>query len=179
MEVVGSARDGAEAFRLYAELRPDITLMDLELPNVSGLEATRRICGQFPDAHIIILTVHQGNEDIFNTLQAGAVAYLFKDALSLELTETIRRVHGGTYSLPAGIAARLREREREPLLTARELEVLKLMAGGKANKEIGSALNISSETVHAHVKHIFSKLKVTDRMAAVNVATSRGLIRRT
>jgi two-component system NarL family response regulator len=163
---------------LYAELQPDITLMDLELPDVNGAEATRQICASDGDARIIILTVHQGNEDIFRALHSGAVAYLFKDALSVELTDTIRRVYAGTYSLPPAIAARLREREDAPLLTARELEVVNLMTSGMSNKTMATTLGISAETVHAHVRNIFAKLDVTDRMTAVNVALRRGLVHR-
>jgi DNA-binding NarL/FixJ family response regulator len=176
MKVVASAATGEEAVDLYAAVRPDVTLMDLELPAMSGLDAIRAIRSRFADARIVVLTVHHGTEDIFRVLQAGATTYLLKEMLTKELIRVIRQVHAGERPIPDEIASRLTERAREPALTSREIEVLELIATGLANREIGMALSISDQTVHAHAKNIFSKLKVGDRMAAVSLALRRGII---
>ena len=176
MEVVGSAATGEEAIELVAKLNPDVTLMDLELPRMNGVAATATITRKSPAARIVILTVHQGNEDVFRALQAGAVTYVLKDTLTKDLIGVIRQVYAGQRPLPAEIAARLADRARGPSLTGREVEVLELMAQGLANREIGLALAISDQTVHAHAKNIFAKLEVGDRMAAVTAALRRGII---
>jgi DNA-binding NarL/FixJ family response regulator len=176
MEVVGSAATGEEAVDLVAKLNPDVTLMDLEMPRMNGVAATSAITANRPSARIVILTVHQGNEDIFRALQAGAVTYVLKDTLTKDLIRVIRQVHGGERPLPAEIAAGLADRARGPVLTGREVEVLELMALGLANREIALALAISDQTVHAHAKNIFAKLEVGDRIAAVTAALRRGII---
>jgi DNA-binding NarL/FixJ family response regulator len=176
MEVVGSAATGEEAIELVAKLNPDVTLMDLELPRMNGVAATATITRTAPAARIIILTVHQGNEDVFRALQAGAVTYVLKDTLTKDLIGVIRQVYAGQRPLPAEIAERLADRARGPSLTAREVEVLELMAQGLANREIGLVLAISDQTVHAHAKNIFAKLEVGDRIAAVTAALRRGII---
>jgi DNA-binding NarL/FixJ family response regulator len=150
--------------------------MDLELPRMNGVQATAAITRNSPTARIVILTVHQGNEDIFRALQAGAVTYVLKDTLTKDLIGVIRQVHAGERPLPAGIASRLADRARGPALTSREVQVLDLMAQGLANREIALALAISDQTVHAHAKNIFVKLDVGDRMAAVTAALRRGII---
>ena len=176
MSLVGSAATGEEAVELVAELQPDVTLMDLELPHMDGVAATAAITRRTPSARIVILTVHQGNEDVFRALQAGAVTYLLKDMLTKELIGVIRRVHAGERPLSDDIVARLADRAKAQPLTGREVEVLELMAKGLANREIALALAISEQTVHAHARNIFSKLDVGDRIAAVTSALRRGII---
>ena len=177
MQVVGSAATGTEAVELFGKLRPDVTLMDLEMPALDGAAATAAITRQFPDARIIVLTVHQGMEDVYRAVQAGAITYLLKDTLTKDLTRVIREVHAGERPLPPEIGARLAARAREPALTAREVEVLELMAKGLSNRHIAVTLAISDETVHAHAKNIFAKLHVRDRTGAVTEALRRGIIR--
>jgi len=176
MQVVGSAATGIEAIELFAKLRPDVTLMDLELPALNGVGATSAITRQFPDARIVVLTVHQGMEDVYRALQAGAITYILKDTLTKDLIRVIRQVHAGERPLPPEIAVRLATRAREPVLTAREVEVLELMANGLSNRHIAVTLAISDETVHAHAKNIFAKLHVGDRTRAVTEAFRRGII---
>lgn len=176
MQVVASASNGEEAVQLFSKLRPDVTLMDIELPGMNGVEAIRAIVSRFGEARIIVLTVHDTNEDIHRALKAGATTYLLKDSLTKDLIRAIRQVKIGDHSIPKEVASRLAEREAQPSLTSREVEVLELIACGLANREIGSALNICEETVHAHTKNIFSKLEVGDRTKAVAVAIRRGII---
>jgi len=176
MRVVGSAATGIEAVEQFGKLRPDVTLMDLELPALDGVAATAAITRQFPDARIVVLTVHQGMEDVYRALQAGAITYILKDTLTKDLIRVIRQVHAGERPLPPDIAVRLAARAREPPLTAREVEVLELMAKGLSNRHIGVTLAISDETVHAHAKNIFAKLHVGDRTGAVTEAFRRGII---
>jgi two-component system NarL family response regulator len=176
MEVVASAATGEEAQELYRRLRPDVTLMDLQLPTVSGVDTIRAIRHDNPDARIIVLTMYQGDEDIYRALDAGAAAYLLKDMLTDELVTVVRAVHAGERPMPTGIQARLEERAAHPAVTSREIQVLELIAEGLRNKEIAARLVISEETVHAHVKNLFAKLGVSDRTAAVTVALRRGII---
>jgi DNA-binding NarL/FixJ family response regulator len=176
MAVIASAGTGQQAVALCQQHRPDITLMDLELPGMSGVEAIRTITRQFADARIIVLTVHAGNEDIFRALQAGAATYLLKDMLTKDLIGVIREVHAGGRPMRPEITARLKERAGQAPLTEREVEVLQLMALGLANREIAKALEISDQTVHAHIKNIFSKLDVGDRTSAVTTSATRGII---
>lgn len=176
MEVVGSAATGEEGVALFMRLRPDITLMDLQLPVMTGLQALREIKRVAPDARVIILTMYRGDEDIYRALSAGAATYLLKDTVSDDLINVIREVHAGKRPLGPEVQARLDERADHPALTDRETEVLRLVYRGQRNKEIASALAISEETVRVHLKNIFSKLEVTDRTAAVNVALRRGII---
>jgi DNA-binding NarL/FixJ family response regulator len=176
MKVVASAETGEAAISIYKKLQPDVTLMDLELPGMGGLAAIKQLRQIHPAARIVVLTVHQGNEDIHRALQAGATTYLLKEMLTKDLIRIIRQVASGAAPIPKNIAERLADRSATPALTEREVEVLKLIADGLANREIGVALNISQQTVHAHIKHIFDKLDVTDRTAAVSAAVRRGII---
>jgi two-component system NarL family response regulator len=177
MKVVGSAATGEEALELYAKLKPDVTLMDLELPGMGGLETIRRLRQSYPTARIVVLTVHQSNEDIHRALQAGATTYLLKEMLTKDLIRMVRQVAAGAKPIPQGIRDRLADRATQPSLSAREVEVLTLIADGLSNREIAESLSISQQTVHAHIKHIFDKLDVTDRTAAVSTAVRRGIIR--
>jgi DNA-binding NarL/FixJ family response regulator len=176
MEVIGSAATGEEGVDLVTTLTPDVTLMDLELPRMNGVAATAAIRRTMPNARIVILTVHQGNEDIFRALQAGAATYIMKDTLTKDLIDVIRQVHAGEPALPTDIASRLADRARGGTLTGREVEVLELMSVGLANRDIGAALEISDQTVHAHVRNIFAKLEVGDRVGAVTEGLRRGII---
>jgi len=176
MAVAASAASGEESIELFRRHRPDVTLMDLQLGAMSGVDAIRAIRREQPDARIVVLTMFQGDEDIFRALQAGAATYLLKDTLSDDLIRVIREVHAGKHPVPPEVEARLAERAAGPTLTPREVQVVGLIAEGMRNKEIAAALGISDETVQVHVKSIFWKLKVKDRSAAMNVALRRGII---
>jgi DNA-binding NarL/FixJ family response regulator len=176
MAVVGSATTGEEAVSLFRQHRPDITLMDLQLPVMTGLEAIRAIRHLSPEARIIVLTMYHGDEDIHRALVAGASTYLLKDMLSDDLMRVIREVHAGQRALLPDVQVRLDERATRPSLTPREVQVTELIGRGLRNKEIASELHISEETVQVHVKSILTKLSVNDRTAAVNVAMRRGII---
>jgi DNA-binding NarL/FixJ family response regulator len=176
MEVVGAAATGEEAVLLFKQHRPDVTLMDLRLRTMSGLEAIQAIRREQPDARIIVLTMYQGDEDIHRALAAGAATYLLKESLSDDLIPIVRDVHAGGRPIGAEVKARLDERAAQPTLTSREIQVLELVSQGRRNKEVASALGISEETVHVHLKNIFVKLKVNERTAAVNVALRRGIV---
>ena len=176
MQVVGSATSGEEAVSLFRQHKPDITLMDLQLPVMSGLEAIRAIRHLSPDARIIVLTMYHGDEDIHRALVAGASTYLLKDMLSDDLMRVIREVHAGQRALLPDVQIKLDERATRPSLTPREVQVTELIGRGLRNKEIASELHISEETVQVHVKSILTKLSVNDRTAAVNVAMRRGII---
>ncbi len=175
-EVVAKAANGREAVRLFREVRPDITLMDLNMPEMGGVEAIGAIRDEFPDARIIILTTYDGDEDIFRGLRAGAKAYLLKEGAVEQLVETVRAVHRGQVRIPQEVAAKLAQRMTSPELTARELEVLQQIVAGKSNAEIGTALFITEATVKAHVNSILSKLDVSDRTQAVTTALKRGIV---
>lgn len=175
MELVGTATSGEQAVALFRQLTPDVTLMDLQLPAMSGLEAIRAIRQEHQSARIIVLTIFHGDEDIRRALDAGASTYVLKDVRSEELLRIVREVYSGERLLPSNVASRLAATSL-PALTPRELEVLELMAKGMRNKEIGFVLGISNETIKVHVKNILAKLNVNDRMAAINVALHRGLI---
>jgi two-component system NarL family response regulator len=177
LKVVATAATGEQAVVLFRQHRPDVTVMDLRLPTMSGLEAVRTIRADVADARIIVLTVRDDDESIFQALQAGAVAYLLKDTLSDDLIRVIRDVHAGQYLRSDTIEAHLAKRAARPQLTPREFEVIDLMAQAMRNKEIAAALGVSEQTVQVHVKNIFAKLKVTDRIAAINFARRHGLIR--
>jgi two-component system, NarL family, response regulator len=176
MEVVGSAATGEEAVLLFKRHRPDVTLMDLQLPTMSGLEAIQTIRRDYDDARIIVLTMYQGDEDIHRALSAGATTYLLKDTLSDDLIRFVREVHAGRRPIRPDVKARLDERAAQPTLTPREIQVMELVSEGRRNKEIASLLGISEETVQVHLKNIFAKLKVGERTAAVNVALRRGIV---
>jgi DNA-binding NarL/FixJ family response regulator len=176
MKVIAEASDGAQAVELYRKHRPDITLMDLRLPNMNGVDAIAQIRSQAPEARIIVLTTFDGDEDIYRALQAGAKGYLLKGMTADELTDAIRTVHAGKSRIPAVVAERLAERMGGPSLTGRELEVLKHIVGGGSNKEIASALFISEATVKTHINSILSKLGVSDRTQAATTALQRGIV---
>jgi DNA-binding NarL/FixJ family response regulator len=176
MQVVASAAGGDESVELFRRHHPDVTLMDLQLGGISGVEAIRVIRREHPEARIVVLTMYQGDEDIFRALQAGATTYLLKDMLSDDLIRVIREVHAGMHPVRADVEAALAGRAAGPTLTPREVQVVGLIAEGMRNKEIAAALGISDETVQVHVKSIFWKLKVNDRSAAMNVALRRGIV---
>ena len=176
MEVAGSAATGEEAVALFKRERPDVTLMDLQLSTMTGLEAIQAIRREDADARIIVLTMYQGDEDIHRALAAGATTYLLKDTLSDDLIRFVREVHAGRRPIRADVKARLDERATQPTLTPREVQVMELVSEGRRNKEIAVLLGISEETVQVHLKNIFAKLKVGERTAAVNVAIRRGIV---
>jgi DNA-binding NarL/FixJ family response regulator len=176
MTVVDAAATGGEAIARYRQHGPDITLMDLQLPDMGGVDAIRAIRELDHDARIIVLTMYKGDEDIHRALSAGASTYLLKDAIADDLPRIVRDVHAGLRQLPLDVQARLEEREAQPALTSREVEVMKLVAAGRRDKEIAIALSISNLTVRVHVKNIFAKLGVGDRTEAMSVAIRRGII---
>ena len=176
MQVVGAAATGEEGVTLHRQLKPGITLMDVELPGMSGVEATRAILRESPLARVIVLSMHSSADNIAQALEAGAASYLLKDTISRSLIEVIREVHAGHRRLPKDVARRLAERPPQVELTPREIEVLALIAKGHSNKQVASALAISAETVHAHVRNVFVKLDVSDRTSAVMEAVRRGLV---
>jgi two-component system, NarL family, response regulator len=176
MTVVASVATGQEGVELYRLQRPDVTLMDLRMPGMGGLDAIRAIRSEFPSAKIIVLSTYQGDEDIYRALAAGAVTYLLKDTLAEKMMGVIREVAGGGRPIPPDVAQKLTDRMFQPALTNRELQVIQLLARGMRNKEIAAKLNISEETAHGHVKNILAKLSVHDRTEAVAVAARRGII---
>lgn len=177
MDVVGDAGDGLQAVELWKKHRPDITLMDLRMPGLDGVSAIYQIRAVEPNARIIVLTTYDGDEDIYRGMRAGAKSYLLKDVRREELFQCIRDVHAGKMVVPAAIAIKLAERLPGEELSARELDVLRLLADGKPNKVVGAALSISEVTVKSHVRAIFKKLNVLSRTEAIAVATRRGLLR--
>jgi DNA-binding NarL/FixJ family response regulator len=176
LEIVGSATSGQEGISLFRSFRPDVTLMDLQLPDMSGVEAIHAIRAEDPKARIIVVTMYQGDEDMFRALRAGAATYLLKDTVASELIGVIRDVHAGHRPITADVQARLAERSEKQALTKREIEVLELVSQGLRNKEIATVLDLSEMTVQVHVKNILVKFQVNDRMAAVNIALRRGII---
>ncbi len=177
LQVVAEATNGAEGLQAFQTYRPDVTLLDLRMPVMEGVEAVRHIRAIDPQAKVIVLTTYDADEDIARALQAGAKAYILKDISADELIGCIHAVLAGkTYLAPAA-AAKLAERVTRVQLTPRELSSLRLMADGKANKEIAADLGISERTVKTHLGHLFEKLGVTSRTEAVKVATRRGLVR--
>jgi DNA-binding NarL/FixJ family response regulator len=177
MEVVADASNGTVALELYRKLKPDVAIVDLRLPGLSGLEIIEGIRGEFPDARIVVLSSYDGDEDIYRALQLGAMAYLLKDMLSEDLIEVIRAVHAGKRRLPPMVANRLAARLPLSSLTHREKDVLSLIAKGLSNKEIAYSLGISISTVKMHLTTILDKLGVGDRTQAVINALKRGIIR--
>ena len=176
MVVVAEASNGREAVQLWKEHRPDVTLLDLRMPELNGVGAIKEIRELDGNAQIVVLTTYDGDEDIYRAIKAGAKAYLLKDTARDALVETVRRVHAGETYLPPQLAAKLAERVSGEALSPREIDVLQRMAVGKSNKEIGAELFISEGTVKTHIKSIFSKLDVVSRTEAVATATRRGLI---
>jgi two-component system NarL family response regulator len=176
MTVIAQAEDGQQAIALFREYQPDVTLMDLRMPQVGGVEAIAAICAEFKPARIVVLTTYDGDEDIYRGLQSGAQGYLLKDAKPNELLNAIRTVHRGQQYIPPDVGAKLVQRMSNPELTERELEVLRLMAHGTSNLDIAAALSIGESTVKSHVNRILSKLGVNDRTQAVIVAVKRGIV---
>jgi DNA-binding NarL/FixJ family response regulator len=176
MEVVAEASNGEHAVAQFLASRPDVTLMDLQLPVTSGTEATRRIRELDASAKIIVLTMYRGDEDVHRAFEAGAMGYVLKDTISDDLIHVIREVHAGRRVVTPEIQQTLDERARLPTLSQRERQVLELMAEGLRNKEIAAALGISADTTGMHVKNIYTKLNVHDRTAAVAKAIRRGII---
>jgi DNA-binding NarL/FixJ family response regulator len=177
MRVVAAARTGEEAVALFRQHRPDVTLMDLQLPVMSGLDAIEAIRRDEPTARIVVLTMYEGNEHIYRALSAGAATYLLKDTLSSDLIRVVRQVHAGEKPIRPEVQAKLAERAAHPTLTPREVAVMELVGEGRRNKEVATALKISEETVQVHLRNIFAKLDVSDRAAALVVATKRGIVR--
>jgi two-component system NarL family response regulator len=176
IEVVGSAADGLEGIQVFRSVRPDVTLIDLQMPRLGGVEAIQRMRNEWPDARFIVLTTFDGDEDIYRAMQAGAKAYLLKGMEVEELLAAIRTVHAGRASVPSSIAEKLAQRVGSQDLTAREVEVLERIVAGRANKEIANDLNISEATVKSHVNSLLGKLGVDDRTHAAVVALQRGIV---
>ncbi|MDQ2711202.1 MAG: response regulator transcription factor [Acidobacteriota bacterium] len=176
INVVGEAGDGEKAVELFRQHRPDVTIMDLRMPKMSGVEAISAIRREAPGARIIVLTTFDGDEDIYRALQAGAKGYLLKDMFGEELIDAIKAVHAGRQRIPAVVAQRLAERMGGPSLTTRELDVLKCIVSGKSNRDIGTELSISEATVKTHINSILGKLGVADRTQAATTALQRGIV---
>ena len=177
LKLVAEAANGEEALEQYRQVRPDVVLMDLSMPVMDGLEATRAILEEFPDARIIVLTTYVGDEDIHRALDAGAMGYLVKDMMVAEILSAIRRVMSGQRGIPPAVAAKLAEHTPRITLTPRETEVISLMSTGLTNAEIAGRIGRTEETVKVHVKNILQKLHAQDRTAAVSIAVRRGFIR--
>jgi DNA-binding NarL/FixJ family response regulator len=175
MELVAEGANGREALDLFRKHRPDITLMDLQMPEMSGIDAMSSIRGEFPEARVIVLTTHAGDVQVSRALKAGARAYLLKGSLRKELLDTIRAVHAGHKRLSAEVAAEIAEHATDDVLTPREIDVLRLVAGGNANKEIAVRLSLTEETVKSHVRNILAKLGAHDRTHAVAIGVKRGI----
>jgi DNA-binding NarL/FixJ family response regulator len=176
MELVAEASNGREAVEQFRNHHPDITLMDLQMPEMSGIDAMGAIRGEFPEARIVVLTTYAGDVQVLRALKAGARGYLLKGLLRKELLETIRAVHAGQKRMPPEVAADIAEHAADDALTAREIGVLRLIAGGNANKEIAAQLSITEETVKGHVKNILAKLSANDRTHAAMIGLKRGII---
>ncbi len=176
MELVAQASTGGEAIQLFTQHLPDVTLLDLRLPDMSGIDTLIAIRTKFPNARVIMLTTFEGDVEIHRALQAGAYGYLLKNMSPSQLLDVIRQVHAGKKRIPAEIAAQLAEHMGDELLTAREAEVLQQVAAGNRNRDIAEKLFISEETVKVHVKHIMEKLGATDRTQAVAIGIRRGII---
>ena len=176
MSVVAEAANAGEALQQFRQHQPDVTLMDLRLPDASGIDAMIAIRAEFSDARIIMLTTFEGDVEIQRALEAGARGYLLKSMPPRELLDVIRQVHAGKKRVPAEVASHLAEHLSDESLTAREIDVLRLIAAGNRNRDIAERLFISEETVKVHVKHIMEKLGATDRTQAVAIAVRRGII---
>jgi DNA-binding NarL/FixJ family response regulator len=176
MVVVAQAAAGREAIQRFREHRPDVTLMDLRLPDISGIDAIIAIRNDFPDARIVVLTTFEGDVEIKRALSAGARGYILKSMPPRELVDVVRQVHAGKKRIPAEVAAQLAEHVSDEPLTERECDVLQHVAGGNRNRDIAALLSISEETVKVHIKHIMEKLGANDRTEAVAIAVRRGII---
>jgi DNA-binding NarL/FixJ family response regulator len=175
MKLIAEASNGREALEQFRRHRPDITLMDLQMPEMGGIDAISAILGEFPEAHIIVLTTHAGDGQVSRALKAGARGYLLKGLLRKELLETIRAVHAGQKRLSSEVAAEMAEHTDDGL-TPREVDVLRWVAGGNANKEIAAQLSLTEETVKTHIRNILAKLGANDRTHAVSIGLKRGII---
>ncbi len=175
MELVAEATNGREAVELFRKHQPDVTLMDLQMPEMNGIDALSAIRGEFPEARVIMLTTYTGDVQVFRALKAGARAYLLKGLLRKELIETIRAVHAGQKRLAPEVAAEIAEHATAGALTPREIDVLRLISDGNANKEIAAQLSLTEETVKGHVKNILAKLGAKDRTHAVTIGLKRGI----
>jgi DNA-binding NarL/FixJ family response regulator len=176
MSLVSQAASGAEGIQHYREHRPDVTLMDLRLPDLSGIDAMIAIREEFPEARIIMLTTFEGDVEIQRALEAGARGYMLKNMPPSELVQVIRQVHAGKKRVPPEVAAHLAEHMSDEELTTREIDVLRRIAGGNRNRDIAELLFISEETVKVHIKHIMDKLGAKDRTQAIAIAVRRGII---
>jgi DNA-binding NarL/FixJ family response regulator len=176
MTLVAEAANGREAIEQFRIHRPDVTLMDLQMPEMNGVDAMIAICGEFPGARIIVLTTYTGDVQVLRALKAGARAYLLKSLVRKDLVETIRLVHAGKKRMVAEVATELAEHATDDALSAREIQVLRLISGGNANKEVAAQLSITEETVKVHVKSILSKLGANDRTHAVTIGLKRGIV---
>jgi DNA-binding NarL/FixJ family response regulator len=176
MSLVAEASTGREAIQHFRAFRPDVTLMDLQMPEMNGVDATSAICGEFRDARIIVLTTYGGDAQVVRALKAGARAYLLKNLLYKELVETIRAVHAGKRTLSPEISYQVAEHATDDALNAGEIDVLRLIAGGNANKEIAAQLSIPEETVKGRVRSILAKLGANDRTHAAVIGLKRGII---
>ncbi|MBI4263430.1 MAG: response regulator transcription factor [Acidobacteria bacterium] len=176
MQVVASAATGEEAIEMFRTHRPDVTIMDLQLAIMSGVEAIEAIRREDPGARVVVLTMYQGDEDVYRAMRAGASTYLFKDAIADDLIRVIREVHAGAHPVSPAVEARLAERASRPALTRRELEVLARISRGMRNREIAAEFGVTEDTIVVHVRNIFWKLNVKDRTEAAHVALRRGII---
>ena len=176
MTLVAEASNGREAIEQFRQHRPDVTLMDLQMPEMNGIDALSAIRGEFSQARIIVLTTYSGDVQVVRAMQAGARAYLLKSSLRRELLETIRAVHAGQKHVPPEVASDLAEHVTDDQLTTREIDVLRRIGRGNANKEIAAQLSITEETVKGHVKNILAKLGASDRTHAVTIGLKRGII---
>ena len=176
MSLAGTASNGREGIEAFRALRPDVTLMDLRLPDLSGLDVMIAIRSEFPDARVIVLTTFEGDMDVQRALKAGARGYLLKNMPVQQMLDVIRRVHAGTKCVPTEIAAGLAEHVGDEALSNREVEVLQQVAAGHRNREIAAKLFIAEETVKVHLRHIMGKLGANDRTQSVTIAARRGII---
>ena len=176
MKLVAEASNGQEAIESFRVHRPDVTLMDIQMPSFNGIEATSAIQSEFPDARIIVLTTYTGDAQVLRALKAGARAYILKGHVHRELLETIRAVHAGQKRIPPDVAAQLAEHATDDELTSREIDVLRLIAAGNSNKLVADQLSIGEATVKSHVTNILSKLGANDRAHAVTIGLKRGII---
>ncbi len=174
--LVGEAGSGQEAVDLYKKLKPDVVLMDLRMPQMTGMEATRLIRSEFPDAKIIALTSYDGDQDIYRAIEAGVRGYILKEMVHTEVLRAIRTVHAGKRLMPVEVAERLSEYFPQMALTPREVEVLRFVAKGMANKEIAHHLGTASGTIKMHIQNILAKLNASDRTHAVTIALERGIL---
>ena len=176
LKLVGEASTGVEAIEQFKKFRPDVTLMDLQMPEMSGIEAIIAIRSDFPNARIVVLTTYPGDAQVVRALRAGARGYLLKGHVNRDLADVIRAVHAGQKRIPPEVATELAEHTAEDDLSPREIDVLRLIASGNANKEIAGLLSIAEETVKSHVTNILAKLHANDRTHAVTTAVKRGII---